>query len=120
MNTETDRQPFAERAQCLLSETGFAETFNDLVCNGLTFTEIKAIYGEETAINIGIARDSEAPEWTKKDWAKARPATDVAPHLVEAQRRGLLKTRPDLQVATKRPATSDVSVLPDPPRSSAR
>jgi hypothetical protein len=82
MNVETDRHSFAERAQRLLYEGGFTEAFHDLVSNGLTFTEIKAIYGEETAINVGIARDPDAPEWTEEDWANARPASEVAPHLV--------------------------------------
>lgn len=85
MNTERDRQPLAERAQRLLYEGGFTEAFNDLVSSGLTFTEIKAIYGEETAINVGIARDPDAPEWTEEDWANARPVREVAPHLVGAQ-----------------------------------
>ena len=60
------------------------EAFNDLVSSSLTFTEIKGIYGEETAINVGIARDPDAPEWTEEDWANARPVREVAPHLVEA------------------------------------
>ena len=83
MNTERDRQPFAERAQRLLYEGGFTEGFNDLVSSGLTFTEVKVMYGEETAINVGIARDPDAPEWTEEDWANARPVSEVAPHLVE-------------------------------------
>ena len=84
MNTKGDRLPFTERAQRLLSEAGFVRKFDDLVSSELTFKQIEAIYGEETAINVGIARDPDAPEWTKEDWANARPVSEVAPHLVEA------------------------------------
>ena len=84
MNTKGDRSPFAERAQRLLTEAGFVNKFEDLVSSELTFMQIKAMYGEETAINVGIARDPDAPEWTEEDWADARPVSEVAPHLVEA------------------------------------
>ena len=84
MNTKGDRLPFTERAQRLLSEAGFVRKFDDLVSSELTFKQIKAMYGEETAINVGIARDPDAPEWTEEDWANARPVSEVAPHLVEA------------------------------------
>ena len=84
MNTEADRLPFAERAQRVLAEAGFVRKFDDLVSSELTFKQIEAIYGEETAINVGIARDPDAPEWTKEDWANARPVSEVAPHLLQA------------------------------------
>jgi len=58
--------------------------FEDLVSSELTFKQIKAMYGEAAAINVGIARDPDAPEWTEEDWADARPIGEVAPHLVEA------------------------------------
>jgi len=32
--------------------------------------------------------DSENPEWTKKDFARARPAAEVVPEIVAADRRG--------------------------------
>ena len=84
MSTEGDRRPFAERAQRRLVEAGFKGKFDDLVSSGLTFKQIEATYGEETAINVGIARDPDAPEWTEEDWANARPVSEVAPHLIEA------------------------------------
>lgn len=34
---------------------------------------------EEAAIQNGIARDRDNPEWTKKDFARARPAKEVLP-----------------------------------------
>ena len=59
--------------------------------SGATFDEIEAKYGEEAAINAGIAADPDAFE-ADADWfAKARPAFEVHPELVdamEAQERG--------------------------------
>ena len=61
--------------------------FDQLVASDMTFDEIAERHDEETAINVGIARDPDAPEWTDEDFAIARPATDVVPHIVEEQRR---------------------------------
>ena len=49
---------------------------------GMTFHEIAAKYGEETAIQAGIEAD---PEWGpgEMDMSKARPAMEVMPDLVE-------------------------------------
>ena len=49
---------------------------------GMTFNEIAAKYGEETAIQAGIAAD---PEWgpDELDMSNAHPATDLLPDLVE-------------------------------------
>ena len=58
---------------------------------GLTFDEIEAKYGEEAAINAGIAADPDAFEADAEWFAKARPAFEVHPELVgamEAQERG--------------------------------
>jgi len=35
---------------------------------------------EDKKINRGIALDPDNPEWTDKDFARARPAKDVLPH----------------------------------------
>ena len=53
---------------------------------GMTFREIAAKYGEETAIHAGIAAD---PEWGPEelDMSKARPAREVLPELVERYER---------------------------------
>ena len=49
---------------------------------GLTFDEIAAKYGEETAIQTGIAADPEGgPD--ELDMSDARPATELLPALVE-------------------------------------
>jgi uncharacterized protein (DUF4415 family) len=42
---------------------------------------------EEAAINRGIAADPDNPEWNEADFAKARPASEVAPGLVADYRR---------------------------------
>ena len=53
---------------------------------GMSFDEIAAKYGEEAAIHAGIASD---PEWgpAELDMSGARPAVEVAPHIVERWRR---------------------------------
>ena len=54
---------------------------------GMTFDDIAAKYGEETAIQAGIAAD---PEWgpDELDMSNARPATELLPDLVEFAERG--------------------------------
>ncbi len=41
----------------------------------------------EAAIQAGIAQDPDNPEWTAEDFARARPASEVAPDMVAAWRR---------------------------------
>jgi uncharacterized protein (DUF4415 family) len=65
-------------------------SFDELVASEMTEVEIETQYGEEIAINVGIARDPEDPYWWT-DWSKARPAIEGDPKLVEAYRRGELK-----------------------------
>ncbi len=100
MNAETspemDQLPFGEYAQRVLASTGARIKFSDLVSSDLTYADIEGKYGEETAINVGIARDPDAHESTDEDFAKARPAIQVDPALVQAYRRGELRIRPDL------------------------
>lgn len=49
---------------------------------------------EEAEIQRQIAEDPDAPEWTDEDWARARPAIEVDPELVEQylRTRGKQKT----------------------------
>ena len=42
---------------------------------------------EEAAAQRAIAQDPDAPEWTDADWARARPAVEAVPHVVERHRR---------------------------------
>ena len=51
---------------------------------GMTFREIAAKYGEETAIHAGIAAD---PDTWELDMSRARPAAEVLPDLVERYER---------------------------------
>ena len=80
-NSDIDHLPFEEHAK-IIAERGYAEfgdpnkpmlTFEQLAASDLTFDQIEAEYGEETAINAGIARDPDTWEWTDEDFARARP-----------------------------------------------
>lgn len=51
---------------------------------GLTFDEIAALYGEETAIQAGIASDPDTFELDDEWFRRARPAVEVHPHLLKA------------------------------------
>ena len=62
----------------------------------MDFEEVEALYGEEVAIDVGIARDPDNPELTAEDFAQMRPAIEVVPEIVMAYRRGELRIRPDL------------------------
>ena len=42
---------------------------------------------EEAEAQREIALDPDAPEWTDEDWARARPASEVVPHIVAEYRR---------------------------------
>ena len=76
--------PFEEYAQ-VVCERGAAEfgdpnkpklTFQEIVASDMTFPQIEAEYGEETAINSGIARDPDTWMWTYEDFARARRTSD--------------------------------------------
>lgn len=62
----------------------------------LDFVEVEAIYGENVAIDVGIARDPDCPELTAEEIAQKRPAIEVVPDIVMAYKRGELRIRPDL------------------------
>ena len=96
---EIDQLPFVEYAR-IMAERGARQfgnpdkpklTFDELVESDMTFVEIEAEYGEETAINAGIARDPDNPELTAEDFARMRPAIEVDPELVKAYLSGNLK-----------------------------
>ena len=83
--------PFLEYARC--AEARDAEAvgkvglpwlmFDELVTSDMTEVQIEAEYEEETAINVGIAREPEDPEWWGT-WENASQAIQVVPHIVEA------------------------------------
>ena len=104
-HADVDRLPFAEYAELMAAqgakERGLPATrklsFEQLTASAMTFEEIAAQYGEETAINVGIARDPDAPE-LDDEWVRhARPAIEVAPDLVERY----LRTRDKRKVKAK-------------------
>ena len=72
---------------------------NDLT--GMTFDEIAARYGEQVAIDAGIAADPDTFELDDDWFERARPATEVDPELVAHSRR----TRGRQQSPTKERVT---------------
>ena len=70
------------------------EQINELATSAMTFREIEEQYGEEVAINVGIARDPDAPEITDEQFAQMRPAIDVVPDLVEKSLRRRCEEQP--------------------------
>lgn len=80
---DIDSLPFEEYAQ-VMCERGYAEfgdpskpqlSFQEIAASDMTYSEIEAEYGEETAINSGIARDPDTWMWTDEDFARARRFT---------------------------------------------
>ena len=54
--------------------------------SGWTFDEIAAVYGEEAAIQAGIAADPDTWELTEDDFGRMRPALEVDPELAKQLR----------------------------------
>ena len=54
---------------------------------GSALTRSVRCTGEETAISVGIARDPDAAELDSEWFARARPAVEVVPQIVERARR---------------------------------
>ena len=102
---DVDKLPFKEYAR-IQAEKGAREylppdkpwlTFDELVASELTPEEIETQYGEETSINVGIARDPDTFELDAQWFARARPASEVHPELVERY----LRTRGKQKAPTK-------------------
>ena len=60
----------------------------------LTFVEVASLYGEETAICVGIAKDPDTWVPTDEEFAQMRPAIEVEPEWVKAHRAGKIKMPP--------------------------
>ncbi len=83
--------PFLEYARC--AEARDSEvvgkvgppwlTFDELVTSDMSEIQIETEYGEETAINVCIARNPKDPEWWGT-WENAQQAIQVVPYIVEA------------------------------------
>ena len=70
------------------------EQLEQIAASDMTFAQIEAKYGEEVAINVGIARDPDTWELTDEDFAQMRPAIEVSPKLVEESLRRRCKEEP--------------------------
>ena len=115
-NADIDSLPFDEYAT-LMAEKGAKEhgtpdsrklSFEELVSSDMTFSEIETEYGEETAINAGIARDPDTRELTKADFARMRPALEVVPDLVEKSLRRKCKENPSERIYVNVAIDSDL------------
>ena len=62
-------------------------TIEEIASSRMTYEELEAEFGEETAIQVGIFRDQDAPELDRDWFARARPATEIVPRVVEQWRR---------------------------------
>ena len=71
------------------------EQIDELAASAMTFREIETKYGEEVAINVGIARDPDAPEITDDQFDQMRPAIEVVPDLVEKSLRKRCEAQPN-------------------------
>ena len=58
------------------------EQIDELAATDKTYREIEDEYGEETAINVGIARDPDAPELDEEWFANARKWMAENPEIV--------------------------------------
>ena len=94
-DADLDKLPFYEYAR-IMAERGAAKygnpdtpkmTFEQLAASDLTFVEIEAEYGEETAINAGIARDPDTWELGNEDFERMRPAAEIIPELMKTLER---------------------------------
>ena len=65
--------------------------FEEIATGPMTYGQIKEKYGEEVAIDVGIARDPDTREWTDEDFSRAQPAEKAVPHIVEHWRRAQAK-----------------------------
>ena len=83
------------------------EVWDELVSGDLTFVEIEAKYGEEVAINAGIARDPDAVVLDEDFFANAKPAVEVVPEFVDAW-------------ARRKAATAAVAIGTEPPEPAGR
>ena len=63
------------------------QSIEEIAASRLTFQEIAAEYGEETAIQVGVVRDPDTHELGQDWFQDARPAAEAVPAVVERWRR---------------------------------
>lgn len=71
------------------------KSIDELAASAMTFREIEKKYGEEVAIDVGIARDPDAAEITEEQFAEMRPAIEFVPDLVEKSLRRRCQEQPN-------------------------
>ena len=59
------------------------DQINKIAATDMTFDQAEEKYGEDIAIQVGIARDPDASEWTAEDFDRARPVVEIDPDFVE-------------------------------------
>ena len=67
------------------------EQIEELAVTAKTYKEIEEEFGEEVAINVGIARDPDNPEVTDEDFARARQWMKDNPETVQKLRNSSIK-----------------------------
>ena len=67
------------------------EEIEEIASGSMTYEQVEEKYGEEIAIDVGIARDPDTREWTDEDFSRAQPAEKAVPHIVEHWRRAQAK-----------------------------
>ncbi len=65
----------------------------EIAAGPMTYGQIEEKYGEEVAIDVGIARDPDTREWAEEDFARAQPADDIVPQIVERWHRNQAKKK---------------------------
>ena len=84
------------------------QSIEKIAASRMTFEEIAAEFGEETAIQVGLARDEDTQE-LGRDWFQgARPATEVVPKVVERWRRTRGKQKAPIKEAVSIRLDQDV------------
>ena len=63
----------------------------EIAVGPMTYGQIEEKYGEEVAIDVGIARDPDTREWTDEDFSRAQLAEKAVPYIVEHWRRAQAK-----------------------------
>ena len=84
------------------------EQIDELAATEKTFKEIEEEFGEEVAINVGIARDPDTWELTDEDFKRMRPAIEIVPDLVADSLQRNCKENPSGKSYTTIPIDNDL------------